>query len=87
MKWFWWVGGAALYLLIKNEVGIDSPGMWILVVVILVAASMLGQNSETAAKKREQEDRDRQASKAAEEALKELHRKNRSSNAKDGPQQ
>jgi len=87
MKWFWWVGGAALYLVIKNEVGIESPGMWILVVVILVAASMLGQKSEAAGKKREQEDRDRQASEAAHEALKDLHRKHTSSEAKDRPQQ
>lgn len=81
MKWFWWIGGAIAYLVIKNEVGIDSTGMWILVVVILLVASLLGQNAEAAAKRRQQEERDRQASDAAQDALRDFRQQRGQSNA------
>lgn len=69
MKWFWWIGGAVAYLVLKNEVGIDSPGMWVVVVVVLVAATLLGQTSDTKGKKRAQDERDRAAAEAANDAL------------------
>ena len=72
MKWIWWIGGAVAYLVIKTEVGIDSPGMWILVVVILVAATLLGQNADASAKKEAQEERDRLAAEAANNALRDV---------------
>jgi hypothetical protein len=69
MKWFWWIGGAVLYIALKNPNGRDPPGMWLLLLAVLVAASMLGQSSAAKQKKREQEERDHLAAQAAEQAL------------------
>ena len=78
MKWVWWIGGAFAYLVIKNEVGIDSVGMWIIVIAVLLAASLLGESAEAKAKKNAQAERDRLAAEAANTALDEFRQRSSS---------
>lgn len=66
MKWFWWIGGAILYLALKSPTGNDSSGMLVVLFVVLMGAMLLGQKAAASAKRKEQEERDRQANELAQ---------------------
>ncbi len=65
MKWFWWIGGAFLYLILKDRNGNDSILAIIGFVILLTACSMIGGHFERKALEREQAERDRLAAETA----------------------
>lgn len=51
MKWVWWIGGALLNIALKNPQGNDPPGMWVVLLLVLVVSTLLGQRAAKNAKR------------------------------------
>lgn len=67
MKWFWWIGGASLFIFVKVNFGDDSVGSYLTLFAILLVSTLLGQNADARKKKSDQERRNAEANELDEE--------------------